>query len=300
VVLETEADNVAALALYEGLGFIREKRLHRFYLNGKRLLPVSRLRLCETDEALKPNDDRQRLVPACTACSTPHAEASTATHERATSDGTGSTTISRYLPCSAATAITATYARHLHHTVDSRPHHLIPSNCIAVLSRAITAYKRRHLCVGGASQLAGRAGAAGVARTGWTTRHSRLARATRRPAAYRTVSVQRWQCDRCPAPLQQCAWKIRKWLHRVDAAGGVGRKCFFHFGAKQLFELMHLAARYDLRARRRSLHGYLSSLVPALVRVGGFAQYVGRGDANQLRPRVGGRERHFARPAQCG
>lgn len=35
VVLETEADNLTALALYEGLGFIREKRLHRFYLNGK-------------------------------------------------------------------------------------------------------------------------------------------------------------------------------------------------------------------------------------------------------------------------
>ncbi|KAF8662759.1 hypothetical protein AX16_001117 [Volvariella volvacea WC 439] len=35
VVLETEFDNFAALALYESLGFIREKRLHRFYLNGK-------------------------------------------------------------------------------------------------------------------------------------------------------------------------------------------------------------------------------------------------------------------------
>lgn len=35
IVLETEADNVSALAFYDKLGFIREKRLHRFYLNGK-------------------------------------------------------------------------------------------------------------------------------------------------------------------------------------------------------------------------------------------------------------------------
>ncbi|EJD04725.1 acyl-CoA N-acyltransferase [Fomitiporia mediterranea MF3/22] len=35
VVLETEFDNAAALSLYESLGFIREKRLHRFYMNGK-------------------------------------------------------------------------------------------------------------------------------------------------------------------------------------------------------------------------------------------------------------------------
>ncbi|KAE8203266.1 hypothetical protein A4X06_0g2232 [Tilletia controversa] len=35
VVLETEVDNVGALALYEALGFMREKRLHRFYLNAK-------------------------------------------------------------------------------------------------------------------------------------------------------------------------------------------------------------------------------------------------------------------------
>ncbi|KAG6837772.1 hypothetical protein H0H93_001699 [Arthromyces matolae] len=35
IILETEYDNYAALSLYESLGFIREKRLHRFYLNGK-------------------------------------------------------------------------------------------------------------------------------------------------------------------------------------------------------------------------------------------------------------------------
>ncbi|KAH9922300.1 acyl-CoA N-acyltransferase [Epithele typhae] len=35
VVLETEFDNAAALSLYESLGFMREKRLFRFYLNGK-------------------------------------------------------------------------------------------------------------------------------------------------------------------------------------------------------------------------------------------------------------------------
>lgn len=33
--METEYDNHAALSLYEHLGFIREKRLFRFYLNGK-------------------------------------------------------------------------------------------------------------------------------------------------------------------------------------------------------------------------------------------------------------------------
>lgn len=33
--METEYDNVPSLALYEALGFVREKRLHRFYSNGK-------------------------------------------------------------------------------------------------------------------------------------------------------------------------------------------------------------------------------------------------------------------------
>ncbi|TDL27177.1 acyl-CoA N-acyltransferase [Rickenella mellea] len=35
IVLETEYDNAAALSLYESLGFLREKRLFRFYMNGK-------------------------------------------------------------------------------------------------------------------------------------------------------------------------------------------------------------------------------------------------------------------------
>lgn len=34
VVLETEESNVPAMKLYERLGFIRSKKLHRYYLNG--------------------------------------------------------------------------------------------------------------------------------------------------------------------------------------------------------------------------------------------------------------------------
>ena len=33
-VLETEVTNTGALRLYEGLGFVRDKRLPRYYLNG--------------------------------------------------------------------------------------------------------------------------------------------------------------------------------------------------------------------------------------------------------------------------
>jgi len=35
VVLETEADNASALSFYASMGFLREKRLFRFYMNGK-------------------------------------------------------------------------------------------------------------------------------------------------------------------------------------------------------------------------------------------------------------------------
>jgi len=34
VVLETEETNTAAMRLYERLGFLRSKKLHRYYLNG--------------------------------------------------------------------------------------------------------------------------------------------------------------------------------------------------------------------------------------------------------------------------
>ena len=35
VILETDCDNHPALGLYESLEFLREKRLHRFYMNDK-------------------------------------------------------------------------------------------------------------------------------------------------------------------------------------------------------------------------------------------------------------------------
>ena len=47
VVLEAEVVNTGALKLYQGMGFIRDKRLSRYYLNGvdayrlKLLLPLS-------------------------------------------------------------------------------------------------------------------------------------------------------------------------------------------------------------------------------------------------------------------
>lgn len=34
IALETEVDNIPSLRIYERLGFIRTKRLHRYYLNG--------------------------------------------------------------------------------------------------------------------------------------------------------------------------------------------------------------------------------------------------------------------------
>ncbi|KAI0717756.1 acyl-CoA N-acyltransferase [Cerioporus squamosus] len=62
VVLETEFDNSAALSLYESLGFIREKRLWRFYLNGK---DAFRLVLVVPPPELDDEDDKvaQKALP---------------------------------------------------------------------------------------------------------------------------------------------------------------------------------------------------------------------------------------------
>lgn len=53
VVLETEVTNAASLRLYESLGFLRSKRLHRYYLNGN---TAFRLVLCLKN----PRSDEQR------------------------------------------------------------------------------------------------------------------------------------------------------------------------------------------------------------------------------------------------
>lgn len=34
IALETEVDNIPSLRIYENLGFLRTKRLHRYYLSG--------------------------------------------------------------------------------------------------------------------------------------------------------------------------------------------------------------------------------------------------------------------------
>ncbi|KAI7847946.1 putative acyltransfersase [Circinella umbellata] len=55
VVLETEYTNQGALALYQRLGFIKDKRLHRYYLNG---VDAFRLKLfCKT--MVKDREDRE-------------------------------------------------------------------------------------------------------------------------------------------------------------------------------------------------------------------------------------------------
>lgn len=62
--METEYDNTAALSLYESLGFIREKRLFRFYMNGKDafrlVLACPQIEDCDRDDPTLPLARRRR------------------------------------------------------------------------------------------------------------------------------------------------------------------------------------------------------------------------------------------------
>jgi len=62
-VLETEITNIGALHLYESLGFVRDKRLHRYYLNGN-------------DAFRAPPPQRPAVFSCCTRASTSHAPCS--------------------------------------------------------------------------------------------------------------------------------------------------------------------------------------------------------------------------------
>lgn len=56
VVLETEETNVPAMRLYERLGFLRSKKLHRYYLNGNsayRLVLLLKSVVPDPDSALE-------------------------------------------------------------------------------------------------------------------------------------------------------------------------------------------------------------------------------------------------------
>jgi peptide alpha-N-acetyltransferase len=57
VVLETEETNTPAMRLYERLGFLRSKKLHRYYLNGNSAYRlVLLLRSVDPDNSPDPHD----------------------------------------------------------------------------------------------------------------------------------------------------------------------------------------------------------------------------------------------------
>jgi N-alpha-acetyltransferase 30 len=63
IALETEVTNTAAMKLYERLGFLRSKRLHRYYLNGN---SAFRLMLYVKDTASTGHHDGEYAVPSLT------------------------------------------------------------------------------------------------------------------------------------------------------------------------------------------------------------------------------------------
>lgn len=57
--LETEITNTGALALYQNLGFVKDKRLYRYYMNGvdafrlKLFLPIDPEEIDEAEQQLQ-------------------------------------------------------------------------------------------------------------------------------------------------------------------------------------------------------------------------------------------------------
>lgn len=60
IVLETEVTNTASLKLYERLGFLRSKRLHRYYLNGNAAFRL--ILYLKEGTALKRGDDAGAMM----------------------------------------------------------------------------------------------------------------------------------------------------------------------------------------------------------------------------------------------
>lgn len=62
IALETEVTNTAAMKLYERLGFLRSKRLHRYYLNGNSAFRFMLL-VKENPAAYEHEDEAQPQLP---------------------------------------------------------------------------------------------------------------------------------------------------------------------------------------------------------------------------------------------
>jgi len=60
VVLETEVENVGARRLYEKLGFLRSKKLWRYYLNGNTAFRLV-LHLRDGVGKIKENEEREEM-----------------------------------------------------------------------------------------------------------------------------------------------------------------------------------------------------------------------------------------------
>jgi len=75
VMLEAETNNYAALKLYENLGFIRDKRLHKYYLSGQDAFRLKMLLPAPTHLTYDFIDDAQATHPLAEAVVPPEVDA---------------------------------------------------------------------------------------------------------------------------------------------------------------------------------------------------------------------------------